>query len=357
MPTSLQLQDIQRLFSTHVLYIVVDDVSFDMALTLGATCNTSPETVLQVLTTWSATAAAASAPPSAQPQASIASASAAGSAAVVKGADDSRGGFTSTLHDMAQLYHHLSQDLRLSELPRSGFMVLQEPDRFASLPKSTVVRLQVSKAFNDSPLIWLPDTDEVLQAAAAYKAAESQRGYLDDDGYGMGGYSSAAGGVLGSRLAGPVSSSRRGGRAGRGAGRAGGTSGAAAQQGLMQNGGKAQSAGESEAVPDDAMYDGSLMGALLQTPMRGRFYSPDQLRFTDEAKVFEVTHPVLHQHFGSSASGSGSASLGGARPPPMLRVLGAYYGSQKRLFVELLQRFRYDTWIPLVGELNLVLLL
>lgn len=86
------------------------------------------------------------------------------------------------------------------------------------------------------------------------------------------------------------------------------------------------------------------MGALSRTPMRGRFYSPDQLRFTDEAKIFEITFPVLHQHYGSSSN-----SAAGVRPPPMLRVLGAYYGAQRDLFVELLQRFKYDKWIPLVG--------
>jgi hypothetical protein len=99
------------------------------------------------------------------------------------------------------------------------------------------------------------------------------------------------------------------------------------------------------------MYDGALIGSLAHTPMRGRFYHPDQLRFIDDSKVFEVTYPVLHKHFGSGASSSHSAAAaGGARPPPMLRVLGVYYGAQRDLFVHLLQRFKYSSWIPLCGR-------
>jgi hypothetical protein len=331
----LLLQEIQQLFKKHVLYIVVEDISQDMALTLGVTCNTSPETVLQVLSAWSAASSAAA--PTQQWSAATtigatdsAPASAAAAAAATDGADG--GGFTSTLHDMSQLYHHLSRFLVQSELPSQGFSILQDQDRLAALPKNAAVRVQASKAFIETPLIWLPDTDEFLKAAAAYRAAESQRGYMDEDSYSMGGSSFGQPGRL-------STNSNKGGRGP--VKQAGRVVGAAQKRVGAQQG----AAAASDAAAHDVMYDGTLMGALSRTPMRGRFYSPDQLRFTDEAKTFEITFPVLHQHYGGSSN-----SAAGVRPPPMLRVLGAYYGAQRALFVDLLQRFKYDKWIPLVGE-------
>jgi hypothetical protein len=337
------LQEIQQLFKKHVLYIVVEDISHDMALTLGATCNTSPETVLQVLSAWSAASAAA---PKQQQSTAIAmggtdttpaaaaAAAAASAAAATDGTDN--GGFTSTLHDMTQLYHHLSRFLVQCELPSQGFSILQDQGRLAALPRNAAVRVQASKAFIETPLIWLPDTDEFLKAAAAHRAAESQRGYMDEDSYSMGGSSFG-----GRQPSGLNSNSKQGGRGGRAAFKpAGRVVGAAQKQVGEQQGGAAA----SDETADDVMYDGTLMGALSRTAMRGRFYSPDQLRFTDDAKIFEITFPVLHQQYGSSSNAAG------VRPPPMLRVLGAYYGALRVLFVELLQRFKYDKWIPLVGE-------
>jgi hypothetical protein len=114
----------------------------------------------------------------------------------------------------------------------------------------------------------------------------------------------------------------------------------------------------AESVAEDFMYEGAFLSGLAHTPMRGRFYSPDQLRFTDAAQVLEVTYPTLYQHFcgdSNSSSGKGgkaAAAVGAAgdRPPPMLRCLGVYYGQLRDAFVDQLQRFKYDQWIPLVGE-------
>ena len=156
----------------------------------------------------------------------------------------------------------------------------------------------------------------------------------------------------GSRLTSSIKASKRG-IIGAASSRGGAGSKAAAGQ---------QGSG-SEPVAADTMYDAALMSSLAHTPLRGRFYSPEALRFTDEAKVLEVTYPVLYKHFTSSSSSSGGGdgdgqgaegakqgvSQPGARPPPMLRVLGVYYGSQQQLFEKQLQRFKYDKWIPLVG--------
>jgi hypothetical protein len=302
-------------------------------------------------------AAAAAAAAGAAGADSPAPAAAAAAASAAAGTPDSdEGGFTTTLHDMSQLYHHLSRFLGgTQQLPAAGFSVLQDPQRMGQLQESVLVRLKVSKAFNDTPLIWLPDTDKVLKAAAAYKAAESQRAYMDEDAYSMGSMGGPGGpGGYGSSRNVSSSSSRRGGRTGRGPGKALGRGPAASA--AAQAATAAAAAATAEPVADDVMYDGALIGSLARTPMRGRFYTPDQLRFNDDAKVFEVTYPVLHKHFGSASSSSSQAAgaVGvDARPPPMLRVLGVYYAAQRDLFVQQLQRFKYSSWIPLCGKCGL----
>lgn len=377
------VQDIRQLFKDHVPYIVADEFSLDMAQALGATCNTSADTVLQVLTAWSAAAAAAASQQSSSssPQAAAAAEKTAGATAEAaaddnaardarpsSAADADAGSFTTTLHDMGQLYHHLSRFLVNTQLPSGGFSVLQDKNRLGQLAPGVVVRLQVSKAFNDAPLIWLPDTDDLLRAAAAYRAAESQRSYMmDDDGGGgfMGRPQAAAAAIAacstgyGSQLA-ATNSSSIGSRRGGARSKFGRAAAAAGRQGTAHS--NTQQASAADPVADDAMYDAALISSLAHTPLRGRFYSPDQLRFTDDTRVLEVTYPVLHVHYSSSSSaaaagGDVSAETAAAirtksegRPPPMLRVVGVYYGAQQQLFVEQLQRFKYDNWIPLVGE-------
>lgn len=371
-PCSL-LQDIKALFKQHVLYIVAADITRDMALALGATCDTSADTVLQVLTTWahSATSSPSSnldtphQPPAAAPAAAANTAATAG----LKQPSSDAGCFTTTLHDMAQLYHHLSRFLTSSQLPPRGFSVLQDPQHLAALPKDVAVRLRVCKAFSNAPLIWLPDTDALLAAAAEYRAAESRRVYMEEDSLGMpGGFGALDG--HGSRPGGSSmgrgAAGRLGSRAGRGAGKAPGRS---LGSGLKGQTGTQQGSAAAEPVGEDFMYEGAFLSSLAHTPMRGRFYSPDQLRFTDAAQVLEVTYPTLYQYFHIDNSSSGSAKGGkaaaaakaaaakaaamgapGDRPPPMLRCLGVYYGQLRDVFVDQLQRFKYDQWIPLVGE-------
>lgn len=350
-------QDIKALFKQHVLYIVASDIGRDMALALGATCSTSADTVLQVLSAWSAQAADA-APSSSASEAAPSAGSSSAHAAAADGQDgsDSAGGFSSTLHDMGQIYHHLARFLSTrSELPPSGFNALLDPQRLAGLPKDVAARLLVCKAFSDTPLIWLPDTDALAAAAAAHRAAESRRAYLDEDAYG-GGTGLGPGGGFGRGAMGRGAAAGRG-RGGRGpAGKVAGRGPGA----LQSAGGKQGSVQDAEPVADGFMYDGALISALAHTRMRGRFYLPDQLRFTDDARIFEVTYPILQQHFNGAGGSSGSKAAGEAagvargsdagRPPPMLRVLVPYYGPQRDVFVDLLQRFKYEKWIPLVGE-------
>jgi len=343
------LQDIQQLLKDHVLYIVPKDITPDIAKALSATCDTSAETVLQVLTSWS-TATTHTATAAQEP---------AGAADAASSRSSEAGSFTTTLHDMSQLYHHLSRFMNDSELStRGGFSILLDPNKLEQLPQDVVVRLQVSKAFNDTPLIWLPDTEELLSAAAAYRAEESQRSYYDDDMGFSSGRNPPGGGGMGAKLGSGLSSStarQRGSRLGRVAALATVKRDDAGRLGATNK------APDTEPVPADAMYDAALISALAHKPLQGRFYHPDQLRFSDDAKVFELTYPVLHKHFGSSSgsAAAGSASTAGAqpdaRPPPMLRALAAYYGAQRRLFVDQLQRFKYDKWIPLVGKHELCL--
>lgn len=346
-------QDTRQLFRDKVLHIVADDVGLGLARELGATCDTSTETVLQVLTAWSDQQTAAAAASDAKATAAAdtsAAASTPPAAAALAGeqAAATTGGFTATLSDMAQLYHHLFKQLTPSagahsssasapaELPRRGFSALQDPG--VKLSPEIKSRMRVSKAFSEVPLIWLPDTDEVLRAAAAVsRAAESeQRSYMDEEAAhsmmssagrgGAGGFGGRGGGAAGGFAGGRTGANRRGG------GRQG--AGVSAKQQQQQQ------AASDDPVADDVMYDAALISSVAHTPMRGRFYGIEQLRFTDDARVFEVTYPVLHKHYGgiSNSSTSGSA----AQPPPMLRVLGRYYGSLQELFVDVLQvRFLY----------------
>jgi hypothetical protein len=363
----LPLHDAKQLFQDKVLYLGCEGVvPRDMASQLGVTCDASLDKILTVLTAWSQAAAEPAAAPSAAqgpPAAGNSNVGTADAAAAVR-----QSGFTASLADMQRIYNRIADLVGDAALPESGFATLDtwqqqqqrsgQPgnaaaaagDSAAAVPRAVLVRLQACKAFADAPLIWLPDASEVRTAAAkAAAAAAAAQQHAAGDGYYEEGVR-YGGSSSGSR--GPARSQRHHRRQ------------------VAQQAAEAAPAA-AVAVPDGVMYDVDVMNSLQRERMRGRFYSPGQLRFNDDARLLEVISLMMLSnaataveaaatHAPATAAGveqqpqeptaAASTAAGADAASQCLRVAGLYYGGDlQELFVRQLQRYRYNSWIPLIG--------
>jgi hypothetical protein len=374
----LPLHDAKQLFQDKVLYLACEGVMpQEMAVQLGVTCDVSLGTILRVLTSWSqaaaaaaerseaaaaATAAAAEGMPadpgtngaSGKVDSSAAAAAAAAAAARV-GGESVSGGCVASLADMRLIYNRIGDLIGDADLPEDGFATLdtwQQQQRqqgvgqagSAAAAAGVVSRLQACKAFSERQLVWLPDAAEV-RAAAAKAAAAARQCAAGDGYYEEPGWSNSSS----SRGPGRWQQQQR------------------QQQKAAHQASRAwpdhATAAAAAAVPEDVMYDADLMHSLQRVRMRGRFYSPEQLRFYDEAQVLEVISLSMTAKSGSAAAAAAAAAVGSESEQLQqqdaaaaadaaahcLRVAGLYYGGLQELFVRQLQRFKYNSWIPLIG--------
>jgi hypothetical protein len=220
--------------------------------------------------------------------------------------------FTTTLNHMGAVYTYLRDAVGMEDLPASGFADLEDPEaRSRSAARGVLDRLLASQMFSRHPLIWLP---EVPAAVAALQQA-------------------AAGGNQGSRSS-----------------RSKGQPPATAAAGLTRV--------DPEAV--QLLYRDDVKSMLYSRSLPGRFYTPEQLRFRDDARVLEQQQLV--EQLSSTGPLAGGGAGAGQPPGPQqvqrLRVCSVYYPTLFDFFINQLQRFRpapswnvrASQWIPLVGE-------
>jgi hypothetical protein len=269
-----------------------------------------------------------------------------------------------SLADMRRIYNRIADLIGDADLPEDGFATLdtwqQQQQQLGQarsaaaatgegvsvLRRDVLVRLQACRAFSEGQLIWLPDESEVRTAAVkvAASAAAAQQysagdGYYEDPGW-IGGCSSRGPGRWQQR------------------------------QQQQRQAGKARqtpaAATTAAAVQEDVMYDADVMNSLQRERMRGRFYSPEQLRFYDEARVLEVISLIMAANTDAAAEAANTgievagsatnklqrqdaAAAAADAASQCLRVAGLYYGGGlQELFVRQLQRFKYNSWIPLI---------
>jgi hypothetical protein len=226
------------------------------------------------------------------------------------GAESAATPFTTTLNHMGAVYTYLRDAVGMEDLPASGFADLEDAEgRSRSAARGVLDRLLASQMFSKHPLIWLP---EVPAAVAALQQA------------------AAGGNPHGSR------SSRS----------------------------KTQlpAAGVSRVDPEavQLLYRDDVKSMLYSRSLPGRFFTPEQLRFRDDARVLEQQQ--LIEQLSSTGPGAEAGAASDQTPGPQqvqrLRAVHVYYPTLFDFFVNQLQRFRpapyYNpsalTWIPLVGQ-------
>jgi hypothetical protein len=332
----LNLPSIHQLFQQNVLYVCEGcDLPRDMAGELGVRADTSLETILHTLRCWSQAAAAGHTEGLSVPAAVDLTVSAAVAAAAAA-ADAS--GFVTTLVDMNRIYYEVQNRVSHADIGhQKGFKALDHwNEKEQQLPQQQqihdtgihssqttishdiAVRLSACKAFSEDNLIWLPDTAAVLAAAAKLAAQREDRA----DWWGEAEHGNRSGGAGQARKSQTSSAEIR-----------------------RSRGRQSCNSHDPAGVADDPWCDLDVVRGLQQEPLRGKFYNPEQLRFTDDCRVLEVVHHTLMEGAQPTNAAAAAACAGSS-----LRVLSTYYPGLQGLFVDQLQRYKYNKWIPLVGE-------